>query len=432
MSDTQTRPKPFGLFERMLALRYLRATRKGAGVSLITLIAFFGIMLSVATLIVVMSVMQGFRVTLLDQLLGVNGHVFIQPAGGTLPDSDDYLANLEGVDGVEFAVPVLKVEAFSVSNGGGQAPVYIQGMAREDLLKIEEVSGLEALRQGTFDGYGESEEGTGVGIALASGVAAKLGVSAGEAVTLITARSRATPFGTLPTSQKAYRVDAIFQIGNYEYDNLLVYMPLSEAQLFSGKRGQITEVEMRVERPLEIDTYLPQIEAAAGQQVFVFDWRNRFRSFFNALEVERGLMRIILSMIIGIATLLIFSGLVMLVKDKTGDIAVLRTVGATSGGVMRIFLMVGALIGVTGAFMGVILGSAISIYLAPIEKFLCREFDTCLFPPEVYYLDKVPAIFEPGEVATVLVFTLAMSLIFSAYPAWRASRLDPVEALRYE
>lgn len=428
MSDTAPAPKPFGLFERMLALRYLRATRKGAGVSLITVIAFLGIMLSVATLIVVMSVMQGFRITLLDQLLGVNGHVFLQPAGNTLPENEDYLAGLEGVDGVTMAVPVLKVEAYAVNGEEGQAPVYIQGVARNDLMKIEEVSGPRSLREGAFDGYGESDEG----IAMAWGVAAKLNARVGDYVTFVIARPRNTPFGTQPTTQKDYRVDAIFQIGNYEYDNLLVYMPLPQAQLFSGKRGQITEVEMRVESPIEIDRYLADIREAAGPGVYIFDWRRRFQTFFNALGVERGMMRIILSMIIMIATLLIFSGLVMLVKDKNSDIAVLRTVGATSGGVMRIFLMTGGLIGLTGAVSGVVLGTLISTNLVPIEGFLSDWLGIDLFPPDIYYLEDIPSIFSFLEVGIVLAFTLVMSLIFSAIPAWRASRIDPVEALRYE
>ena len=429
--DQPSKPSPFGLFERTLALRYLRATRKGAGISLISIIAFAGITLSVATLIVVMSVMQGFRFTLLDQLLGVNGHVFLQPQAAEVYQDDGFVETLEDIPGVQMAVPVLKIEAFSVNGSIGQAPVYVQGMAKDDLLKIKEVSGPGAVLQGSYDAYGEGRFG-GNGIAIASGVARKIGAQEGDIITLIRGGGIEPPFAKLPTTQKNYRVDSSFSIGNYEYDNLYVYMPLAQAKVFAGKKGQITEIEMRVDNAMEIDGILPAIESAVDNNFIVFDWRDRFRTFFNALEVERALVRIILAMIIAVATLLIFNGLWMQVKDKNSDIAVLRTMGATNGAILRIFLMIGGLIGVLGALSGVALGSLIASNIGGIEKFLCGNFNTCMFPPDVYYLDEVPSIFEPSEVLGVLAFTLALSLIFSAYPAWRASRLDPVEALRYE
>ncbi|MEO1041863.1 MAG: lipoprotein-releasing ABC transporter permease subunit [Pseudomonadota bacterium] len=423
-------PTPFGLFERILALRYLRATRKGAGVSLISIIAFLGIMLSVATLIVVMSVMQGFRVTLLDQLLGVNGHIFVQPPRNTLPADGDLLRMIEDIDGVERAVPVLKIEAYAVSTEG-QTPVYIQGVERDDLLAIDQVAGPNARRDGNFDRFGLGERG-GNGIALGIGVSAKLRVGAGDQLTLITGGGAETPFGNTPTTEKTYTVDAVFAVGNSEYDGILLYMPLEQAQLFGRKRGQITEIEIRVDDPLVIDPYLPLIEEAVGRQAYVLDWRDRFRSLNNALEVERGLQRIILLMIVGIATLNIISGLVMLVKDKTSDIAVLRTVGATEGSILRIFLMVGGLIGTTGALFGVALGSALAANLGAVERFLSSVLGFRLFNPAIYYLDEIPSIFEFSEVRNVLIFALMMALTSAAYPAWRASRLDPVEALRYE
>ncbi|MEM1379146.1 MAG: lipoprotein-releasing ABC transporter permease subunit [Pseudomonadota bacterium] len=430
MTDQPT-PRPFGLFERMLAFRYLRATRRGAGVSLISIIAFAGIMLSVATLIVVMSVMQGFRITLLDQLLGVNGHVFLQPAYGQTFDDDTIIDRLEALDGVKFAVPVLKVQSYAVNGSRGETGVYIQGVRPEDLAKIEEVSGPRSLRLGSLDGFGDGAYG-GNGIAVASGVARAIGVNVGDTMTLVTGNGRETPFGRLPTTQKAYRVDAIFTIGNFEYDNIYVYMPLEQAQVFAGKRGEITEIEMRVANAQDIDAYRPAIIDTVGNDFVVLDWRDRFQSFFNALQVERGLLRIILSMIIAIATLNIISSLVMLVKDKNADIAVLKTMGASSGAVLRIFLMVGALIGVTGALVGVVLGTLIASNIAPIEGFLSAYLSIELFPPDVYYLEEIPSVFEAGEVLSVLIFSLSMALLSAAYPSWRASRLDPVEALRYE
>ncbi|MEM9838818.1 MAG: lipoprotein-releasing ABC transporter permease subunit [Pseudomonadota bacterium] len=430
MSET-TSPRPFGLFERMLAFRYLRATRRGAGVSLISIISFAAITLAVAALIIVMSVMQGFRITLLDQLLGVNGHVFLQPAYATSFQDDGLVDRLENVDGVNFAVPVLKVQAYAVNGSVGQTGVYVQGVRPEDLAKIEDVSRPDKVLRGTLEAFGQGEFG-GDGIAVASGVATTIGVSVGDYVTLVTGSGKETPFGRLPTTQKSFRVDAVFSIGNFEYDNIYIYMPLEQAQLFAGKRGRITEIEMRVERAQEVELYLPDIALAAQGEYTTLTWKNRFESFFIALEVERALMRIILFVIIAIATLNIISSLVMLVKDKNADIAVLRTMGASSGAVLRIFLMVGALIGVTGALFGVVLGSLVAMNIAPIEKFVSENLNIALFPPQVYYLDQVPSVFEPGEVLAVLVFAMSMALLSAAYPSWRASRLDPVEALRYE
>jgi lipoprotein-releasing system permease protein len=348
-----------------------------------------------------------------------------------MPADDELIRAFEEIEGVEVAIPVLKVEAYGVSGSDGQAPVYIQGVRPADLSKIEEVSGPGALRQGSFEGFGAGEFG-GDSIAIASGVAAELGVGVGDTVTLVTGGGAETPFGRTLTTQKPYRIDAVFSVGNYEYDNILVYMPLAQAQLFGRKRGEITEVEVRVDKPQKVEDVLPAVRAAAGPGTIVYDWKRRFRSINDALEVERGLQRIILMMIVGIATLNIITGLVMLVKDKKSDIAVLRTVGATSGSILRIFLMVGGLIGVTGAILGVAVGSLIATNLGVVEQFLSTLFGFRLFNPEIYYLSEIPSVFEFEEVSNVLVFALGMALLSSAYPAWRASRLDPVEALRYE
>ncbi|MEM1409983.1 MAG: ABC transporter permease, partial [Pseudomonadota bacterium] len=262
----------------------------------------------------------------LDQLLGVNGHVFLQPQMSAVFENQDTVEQLEDIPGVRFAVPTLKVQGYAVNGSFGESGVYIQGVRREDLLKVEDVTGQDAVLSGSFASFGQGRFG-GDGIALASGVARTLGTVVGDAVTLITGNGKETPFGRLPTTQKTYRVDAIFSIGNYEYDSLYVYMPLAQAQLFAGKRGEITEIELRAENPMQIDAMLPAIRGVAEPNFIVFDWRDRFRSFFDALQVERGLVRIILAMIVGVATLLIFNGLWMQVKDKNSDIAVLRTMG---------------------------------------------------------------------------------------------------------
>lgn len=421
---------PFGAFEWSVALRYLGATRKGAGLSLISIIAFVGIMLSVATLIVVMSVFQGFRVMLLSQLLGVGGHVFVIPDYGMMTDYEARAAALLEEPFVERATPVLNVDAYFVTDRG-QAPARIVGIDPEHLRSIEEVAGPEHLLDGTLTTFGEGRKG-GDQIALGYRVAASLGVFAGDAVTAITAGGQETAFGRPPTTQKTYEVGARFQVGNSFYDKILVYMPLEQAQLFGRRAGEIDEIELRISDPLNIDQVLPRIRETAGPDVRIVDWRDRNSDIFNAVQTERGLMRLILLMIVLVGTMLIIAGLIMLVKDKRSDIAVMRTMGASEGMVMRIFLLTGATIGVTGAAAGVGLGALIIANLGAIERALSALFGFRIFNPEIYYLEQLPAVFEWREVSIVVAFTLTMSFIFSAYPAWRASRVDPVEALRYE
>ncbi|WOI54388.1 lipoprotein-releasing ABC transporter permease subunit [Parvularcula sp. LCG005] len=420
--------RPFGAFEWMVARRYLGATRKGGGVSLITSIALTGIALSVMVLIVVMSVFQGFRVQILDQLLSVNGHVFVESGMGPMTEYEEEAVALAKVPGVERVTPVLRLEAYMVGPSGQKASL-IWGIAPNDLNQIEEVTGDSHLRGGRFDGFGEGKNG-GNEIALGWGLANALGVRSGDVVTLITAGGAETAFGRSPTTQKDYRVGAVFQIGNSFYDQYYAYMPLEQAQIFGRKKGQVSEIEVRVAEPLEIDRYLPSIRSAAPNYA-LSDWRDRNSDIFGALQLERGMMRIILLMIVMVATMLIISGLVMLVKDKRSDIAIMRTMGMTKSGVMRVFLLVGATIGITGTVIGTILGALVSTNIQTIERAISKLFGVG-WNPEIYFLAQIPSVFEWQEVSVVVLFTLVMSFLFSAYPAWQASKLDPVEALRYE
>lgn len=428
--------QPFGRFEWSVARRYLGATRKGAGVSLITGIAFVGIMLSVATLIVVMSVFQGFRVMLLSQLLSVGGHIFVTNAGMPLENYDDLADLLREESYVERATPVLNVDSYFVTDYG-QTAARIVGIAPQDLKDIPEINSSSLL--GSLETFGVGEYG-GEEIVIGWRLSRELGVTLGDTLTAVTSGGPATAFGRPPTTQKRYRVGAIFNVGNSFIDGHYTYMPLEQAQLFGRKKGQVTEIELRVQEPLDIDPFLMPVAEAVGlgqydQDIiggYIFDWRDRNKEIFNAVQTERGLMRILMLMIVLVATMLIISGLVMLVKDKRSDIAVMRTMGATEGMVMRMFMLTGATIGVTGATAGVALGALIIFNLQSIETFLSERVGYDLFPPEVYYLDHLPAVFEWQEVGIVVAFTLTMSFIFSAYPAWRASRVDPVEALRYE
>lgn len=427
-NTTQQRgARPFGGFERMVARRYMGATKAGSGASLITVIALSLIALSVAALIVVMSVFQGFRVNLLSQLLSVNGHVFVADSFGEMADYDEELAQLRAVPGVIRATPILRVEGYAIGRRD-QGAAQVIGITRDNLLQIPEFN--ERLR-GNLDTFGEGKNG-GSDVAIGWRLAAILGVGVGDVFTLATAGGAETPFGRQPFTQKNFRVAAVFSIGNSVLDQYFMYMPLAQAQSFSRQDGLISEIEIRVTDAIDIAPWRSQIEGMVGGNRVVADWTERNSDIFNAVQVERGLMRIIMLMIVSVAVVNIISGLVMMVKDKRSDIAIMRTMGTTQGAIMRIFMLVGAAIGTFGALLGVVLGWLVATNLDVIERGLSRLFGFRVFNPEIYFLDEIPSVFEWHEVGVVVGFTLVMSFIAAAYPAWRASKVEPVEALRYE
>ncbi|WP_322988048.1 lipoprotein-releasing ABC transporter permease subunit [Hoeflea sp.] len=416
--------KPFSAFERMVAWRYLRARRKEAFISVIAGFSFVGITLGVATLIIVMAVMNGFRGELITRILGINGHMVVQPIDRPL---DDYVAlaeRLKAVDGVITAIPLVEGQTLASGVGGAGTGALVRGISPEDLQSMKIVA--ENIRSGDLVGFTAGE-----GVAIGSRMAQSLGLVAGDLITLVAPEGDVTPFGMTPRV-KAYAVSAIFEVGMSEYDSSIIYMPLEEAQLYFNSEGLVQSIEIFVKNPDNIDEMRPLIEAAANRQIFITDWRQRNQTFFSALQVERNVMFMILTLIILVAALNIISGLIMLVKDKGHDIAILRTMGATSGAVMRIFFMTGAAIGVTGTFAGFLLGVVVCLNVERIRQFFSWISGTSLFNPELYFLSQLPADMDSGETVVVLVVALVLSFIATLIPSWRASKLDPVQALRYE
>jgi lipoprotein-releasing system permease protein len=415
--DKPPRTRPFAPFEWLVVRRYLGARRS------IVVFSFLGIMLGVATLIVVMSVMNGFRKELLDKIIGINGHAFLEAADRPLTDYEAVVSRLAKVPGVTLALPMVASPA-GVSSPYNQTGGQIWGVREADLKRLPGVAAN--IKLGTLDGFDKSG-----GVAIGQQLADQLGLRIGDNITLLTAKGAQTPFGVAPRI-KAYPVVAIFRIGMSQFDASFVYMPLAEAQAFFNKDGQATVIEVFVTTPDDMDGVRQKIEAAVGRPMILTDWRERNKTFFDALNVERNVMFIILMMIILVAALNVISGLIMLVKDKGHDIAILRTMGATRGAIMRIFLLTGATIGVIGSFAGFLLGLLMAENVENIRQFLNKLMSANIFPSELYFLSHLPSIVDPWDVTAVVVTAFALAVLATVYPSWRAASLDPVKALRYE
>ncbi|MGE3303397.1 MAG: lipoprotein-releasing ABC transporter permease subunit [Hyphomonadaceae bacterium] len=419
--------QPFGPFERMLAWRYLRAKRSQGGVALISVISFVGVLLAVAVLIITMSVMNGFRETLLSRILGVNGHVYIDVTGRDPATRAALMARAQRVSGVTHVAELVEGQVLAVANGQA-AGAYVRGISSANLAALPIVA--NNINAGALKDFDTDEDGA-ARLAVGYRLAAALGSGAGGAVTLISPQGAVTPFGVTPRS-KTYAVSALFNVGMSEYDSAFIYMPLPEAQLFFSKGDTVDRLELRVTDPDHTQPVMRALREALGADVFITDWKQQNQSLVNALVVERNVMRLILMMIVAIAAMNIISGLIMLVKNKGRDIAILRTMGATRGAIMRIFFLSGATIGALGTLAGLLAGTLFCIYIGPIQDFVSWAFHVNVFNADVYSLSRIPAKVEWGEVAVVGGFALAMSFLWTLPPSFRASRLDPVEALRYE
>jgi lipoprotein-releasing system permease protein len=427
--DQPMRPAvAFSAWERAIAFRYLRARRKQGGVALVSVISFFGVMAAVAVLIIVMSVMNGFRSELLGRILGFNGHVYV--SGALLSDPpkvEQAVERIRRIPGVTQAIPMVEANAMVVGQGQITGAI-VRGVRPEDLRRMSLVA--NNIRPGSMQGFGQGEYGGDL-VLVGSRLAAEMQVQPGDSLNLVSPSSGATVFGSTPT-QKAYTVDGLFTVGMSQYDEAYVYMPLEQAQLFFGRERAVDMIEVKIKDPDRAGEFRPLIAKAAGADAIVTDWRDKNQSFFNALQVERNVMRLILLLIVLVAALNIISGLWMLVKNKGRDIAILRSMGATQGSILRIFFMSGAAIGVLGTLAGFLVGILFCTYIKEIQAFVQWVTGSDVFNADVYFLSHIPAKIDWVEVSGIMFSALAMSFLAVLFPAWRASRIDPVEALRYE
>jgi len=410
--------------ERLLAFRYLRARREEGFISVIAWFSFAGITLGVATLIIVMSVMNGFRTELINRILGLNGHIGVFSATSEpLTDYNRVALKLAELPNVIAATPQVQGQVMA-SSARAQTGAVVRGVSWSDLAARKPL--WDSLSQQAIAAFRDDKH-----ILIGETMAFRLGLKIGDKMTLLSASGRTTAFGSIP-SKRTFTIGGLFKVGMHEYDNSFIFMPLSEAQSFFHLPEAVSGIEVYSDAPLKIELLRRAIAINLGGEYRQFDWQERNKSFLNALNVERNVMFIILTLIILVAAFNIVSSMIMLVRSKNADIAVLRSMGASSGMVMRVFLITGASIGVIGTFVGAIVGLLFCWQIDAIKRFIEGLSGAELFSAEIYYLSKLPAIIDPSEVLTVVVMAFVLSLVASLYPAWRASHIAPAEVLRYE
>jgi lipoprotein-releasing system permease protein len=412
----------FGSFERMVAFRYLRARRQEGFISVIAIFSLLGIALGVATLIIVMSVMNGFRAELLGRILGFNGHINVYAAQGSLGDYEALAQKVTGLPGIKAAYPLIEGQVMATAKAGA-AGALVRGMREQDVASQPLLA--QHVDAQALAGFKDD------GVLVGSRLAFRLGLKPGDSITLLSPQGTTTAFGTVPRI-KTYTIAGTFNVGMYEFDSSVIFVPLAAAQTFFNVPNAVTSLEVMVADPDQVHIFDREIVGALGPGVRVFDWQQSNLSFFNAVEVERNVMFLILTLIIVVAAFNIISSMIMLVKDKGRDIAILRTMGATRGMVLRIFMLSGASVGIVGTIAGFILGVAFADNIEAIRQVVQSIIGTNLFAAEIYFLTQIPARVDPSEVAVVLGMAFGLSFLATVYPSWRAARLDPVEALRYE
>ena len=414
----------FSAFEWMMAMRYLRARRQEGFISVIAWFSLVGIALGVATLIIVMSVMNGFRQELLERILGINGHLSVYgPVAGQMTDYQPLIDKIVGVDGVISVNALIEGQVMASAKGVAKGAI-VRGISAEDLEKRKIVA--DNIREGSLTSF----KGDNV-VMIGARLAQSMGVHVGDDITLISPKGNVTAFGTVPR-MRAFKIVGTFEIGMYEYDSGFVFMPLEAAQIYFRMPEKISNLEVFLDNPQHAEDIGRTIARALGGQGSVHDWQRANASFFNAIQVERNVMFLILTLIILVAAFNIISSLIMLVKDKGRDIAILRTMGATRGMIMRIFLIAGASVGVIGTLLGFGLGLSFAANIETIRRWIEGLTGTDLFAAEIYFLSQLPAVVDPTEVTAVVLMGLGLSFLATIYPSWRAARIDPAEALRYE
>lgn len=413
----------FSPFERMVAFRYLRARRREGFISLIAWFSLLGIALGVATLIIVMSVMNGFRSELMTRVLGINGHITVTGPAGGLKGFDPLAEQVRQLQGVINVTPTVEGQVMATA-GGNASGALVRGVRPEDLARRHIIA--SNVQDGALERFGEED-----GILVGSRLARRLGVFPGDVINLVAPQGSISPFGTVPR-MRGYRVIGLFEVGMFEYDNSFIFMPLPAAQLFFQLPEAVSNLEVTVGDPDDARPVGRAIQQSLGPEIRVYDWQQSNATFVNALEVERNVMFLILTLIIIVAAFNIISSLIMLVKDKGRDIAVLRAMGATRGMIMRIFFLSGSSVGFAGTIAGFLLGLLFTLNIETIRRALQSLTGTELFSAEIYFLSQLPAKVDAAEVASVVLMALLLSMLATVYPSWRAARLRPAEALRYE
>ncbi|MEM1104781.1 MAG: ABC transporter permease [Pseudomonadota bacterium] len=418
---------PFGAVERGLAWRYVRARREHGGLSVTALLSFAGIALAVFALIAIMSIMAGFRATLLDALLGGQPHIIASVDGRPAAEADLIIDTIRSVDGVVLATPFLEDQVLVMREGGRSSGALVKSITMEELRSYSFLE--DGGEMAVASGFGQGRNGGDV-ILMGDALARDLRVRPGDQVKLISTRTNATAFGGTPRN-KLYTIGTLFKTGSVELDRATIFMPLEQGQIFFQKRSGYDLIDIRVANPLEPETVQREVFLALGGGVFLYSWKDLKAQFFNALNIERNMMRIVMMILVTITALNIISGVLMLVKNKTRDIAILRTIGATRATMMRVFVMIGGALGLVGALTGIVLGVAFVLNIPHIEQGLALVGVT-VFDPDTYGLEGLPARLSWFEVVGSAIWAFAVSVLVTLWPAWSAASIDPVEALRFE